>query len=214
MPAAKTITPGDRFVRWTALEATETRIYPSGTKTHFHECRCDCGTIQFVGSYKLRIGHSRSCGCLQAEVTKKRSLKHGYAPRTDSPKIYAIWNAMLSRCTNPNTDSYEDYGARGITVCERWFKFENFLEDMGEPPAGLSIDRLDNDKGYFKENCAWRTRIDQARNRRSTVRITFDGLSLTLREWAEHLGVSHKMLRGRRFANWPVWRMLTEPKNH
>lgn len=215
MPAVKAITPGDRFGRWTALEKTESRTYLSGTIIHLHECRCDCGTIQMVGSYKLRTGHSKSCGCLQSEITTRRSTKHGFSPKIrDRPRIYGVWCNMINRCTNPNVRQYDDYGGRGITVCERWLNsFENFLEDMGEPPPGMTIDRLDNHKGYFKENCAWRTPLHQARNRRSSVVITFDGLTMTLVEWAEYLGVSYRMLRGRREQGWSVERMLTEPKN-
>jgi hypothetical protein len=119
---------------------------------------------------------------------------------------------MLSRCTNPNNLAYERYGGRGITVCERWLKFENFLEDMGEPPDGLTIDRTDNDGNYCKDNCAWKTRLDQARNRRSSVKIFFNGLSMTLREWSEHLGISYSMLKGRRERGWPIDKMLTESK--
>lgn len=169
MSVVKTITPGDRFGRWTALEKTERRSFPCGKDQIFHECRCDCGTIQMVGSYKLRIGHSRSCGCLQAEVTIERSLKHGFSrnSRNGRTKIYRAWCNMINRCTNPNVPHYDNYGGRGITVCERWLSsFENFLEDMGEPPPTHTIDRLDNDKGYFKENCAWRTPKEQANNRR------------------------------------------------
>ena len=166
MPAAKTITPGNRFGRWTALEETKFRDYPSRARMPFQSCRCDCGTIQFVAHSKLRNGHSRSCGCLQAEVTTNRSLKHGHKRRSAETKSYRAWNNMLNRCTNPNVKSFPDYGGRGITICERWLKFENFLEDMGPSPEGLSIDRLDNDIGYSKENCAWRTSLDQARNRR------------------------------------------------
>jgi hypothetical protein len=167
MPIAKTITPGDRFARWTALEATKSITYPSGATIHFHECRCDCGAVQFVGSYKLRTGHSRSCGCLKVDVTAARSLKHGHSKRGAKSRAYAVWCNMINRCTNPNVASYVDYGARGITVCVRWLhSFSAFLDDMGEPPPGLTIDRLNNDAGYFKENCAWRTRLDQARNRR------------------------------------------------
>lgn len=120
---------------------------------------------------------------------------------------------MLTRCTNPNVPIYKYYGGRGITVCERWEKFENFLVDMGEPPPGLTIDRLDNDKGYFKDNCAWRTPLEQGNNRRNTVKVTFNGLTMTLREWSEHLGVSYEMVKARYWNGWSAERMLTEPKN-
>jgi hypothetical protein len=213
MPTAKIITPGTRFGRWTALDQTQTRTYPSGTSIHFRLCQCDCGTIQVVGENKLRIGHSRSCGCLQAEVTTERSLKHGHSKRGKRTRVYGIWRNILTRCTNPNVPSYEDYGARGITVCERWLTFENFLEDMGEPPNGLTIDRLENSVGYCKENCAWRTPLEQARNTRRNVKLTFDGLTLTMKEWAERLNISYRMLRGRYENNWSVERILTEPKN-
>lgn len=166
MPIAKVIMPGARFGRWSVLDTAEIRNYPSRANVSFHLCRCDCGTSQFVADSKLRTGYSKSCGCLRSDMTVERSFVHGYAPRNARPRVYNIWNAMLSRCQNPKATAYGDYGGRGITVCDRWLKFENFLEDMGDPPEGLSIDRLDNNEGYSKENCAWRTPLDQARNRR------------------------------------------------
>lgn len=162
MSAVKAITPGERFGRLTVLEATKTVVYPSKSRVLYHECRCDCGTVKFVTIYALRKGHTQSCGCLQADKTSTASRTHGLS----KTRIYRIWSCIITRCTNPNAINYERYGGRGITVCDRWRKFENFLEDMGEPSPGLTIDRLDNDKGYSKENCAWRTPTEQARNRR------------------------------------------------
>ena len=208
MPSAKPIMPGDRFGRWTALEATETRTYPSGATIHFRECRCDCGAIDFVGSYKLRTGHSRSCGCLQSDVTTKRNLTHGFSGGNGT-RVYRVWCQMVGRCTNIKNRSYADYGGRGITVCERWLKFENFLEDMGEPPEGLTIDRLDNDSGYFKDNCAWRTPTDQARNRRSSLKLTYDGLTLTVAEWSSRVGIGRRTIEARYHAGWPSDAILT-----
>jgi hypothetical protein len=166
MPASNPIMPGTRFNRWIALEETKTHAYPCGKNVLFHLCRCDCGSVQFVGATKLKSGHSKSCGCLLSEITAKRSFKHGHDGRGRRTRAYSIWRNMLTRCTNPKSVDFERYGGRGITICESWLKFENFLADMGEPPKDLTIDRINNDAGYFKENCAWKTRLDQARNRR------------------------------------------------
>ena len=159
-----TIVAGTIFSRWTVLNKTEMR----GNYLH-HECRCECGTVKFIRKYDLLNGHNKSCGCLSLELTRKRCLTHGHTIGGVSgrpTKVYSVWISMVARCSNPNLKDYKDYGGRGITVCERWLKFENFLEDMGEPPPGLSIDRLDNDAGYSKGNCAWRTLGQQAKNKR------------------------------------------------
>ena len=121
-----------------------------------YHCACECGVEKDVKHSHLAAGNSRSCGC--AEVT------HGMT-RT---KEYRIWDAMVRRCHNPNHHAFASYGGRGITVCDKWRTFEGFFEDMGFKPAGMSLDRIDNDKGYSKENCRWATATDQARNRRAT----------------------------------------------
>lgn len=167
MPTSKPIIPGDRFGRLTALEITETRTFPSGTSVHFRQCRCDCGIVTMASETKLRSGNRRSCGCLLSDVTAERNMTHGHAAgRNKRDRIYNVWASMLARCTNPKSHAYHNYGGRGISVCDRWMKFENFLQDMGAPPPGLTIDRINNDGNYCKENCAWKTRLDQARNRR------------------------------------------------
>jgi hypothetical protein len=212
MSAINAITPGARFGRWTALELVEFRPFPCGKKHPFRVCQCDCGTVQWVNQYNLLSGKTESCGCLQAEITEKRSLKHGNARRKKTTRAYRIWNGMIKRCSNSKMPSYKNYGGRGITVCNRWLdSFENFLVDMGEPTADLTLDRLDNDGSYCKENCAWRTPIDQARNRRNTIRWTFNGLTLTLSEWAEKVGISQKSLDARYRRGWSIERILTSP---
>lgn len=204
MPAIKPIIPGERFNRWTALDNSEKRTYASGGRIYFHECRCDCGTVQMVSNVKLRSGWSKSCGCLVADVTAKRNLTHG----SSKTRVYGIWCNMLNRCRNPKVPSYPDYGGRGITVCDRWLKFENFLADMGEPPKGLTIDRLNNDGNYELGNCAWRTKIAQARNRRSSLNITIDGLTLPVVEWAARTGINRRTIERRYHAGWSMDRIL------
>jgi hypothetical protein len=126
-------------------------------------CQCDCGNETTVTTQNLRPKHTTSCGCVKkAVVAKGANSSHGMR-RT---RIYAGWRAMKDRCLNPNNHAYDRYGGRGITICERWMKFENFHQDMGDKPAGLTLDRIDNDGNYEPGNCKWSTPAEQARNRR------------------------------------------------
>jgi hypothetical protein len=110
-------------------------------------------------------GRTQSCGCLRNEVTVQRSTKHGHT----GTSIYWTWGDMVGRCTNPKHKRYADYGGRGITVCDRWRDFANFLADMGERPPGMELDRIDNDRGYEPGNCRWADRSTQAKNRRPSA---------------------------------------------
>lgn len=105
---------------------------------------------------------------------------------------YNRWNAMLQRCYNPNVESYARYGARGIKVCERWHEFENFYADMGPAPAGMTLERERNDEDYSPKNCKWATRSEQARNRRSNIVVTYDGVTACLLDHAKALGLPYK----------------------
>lgn len=127
-------------------------------------CRCICGVKKEVYAYDLRNGRVRSCGCFSRDNHYKT---HGLS-RTPT---YSVWATMMQRCANEKDRNYPHYGGRGITVCKRWHKFENFFADMGRKPDGLTIERRDNNKGYRPSNCYWATYTEQARNKRSTVRV-------------------------------------------
>ncbi len=157
-------------------------------KEPYWVCICACGETKAVSGSCLRAGSVRSCGCLAREVTSVRSTKHGMV---GSPEWFT-WASMRARCSNPNTRNFSDYGGRGITVCERWNTFEAFFADMGpRPSSSHQIDRIDNDSGYFPENCRWVTRSENMRNRRITKRYA----GLTLREWSEKTGVNYNTLK-------------------
>lgn len=133
-------------------------------------CQCDCGNAVRVRGSFLRCGMTRSCGCLQKELVGNRVTDHGHAKRGRRSKTWNAWSAMWGRCANPKNKHFRDYGGRGISVCSEWKMFESFLRDIGEAPAGLSLDRIDNEKWYCKENCRWATAKQQANNRRTPQR--------------------------------------------
>jgi hypothetical protein len=161
---------GKRFGRLVVLKQAGTRYAPYGTRL-LVLCRCDCGKKKTIIAVAVRIGLTKSCGCLQKEVLSKRRTSHGETVDGRTAE-YTSWKAMRQRCYSPNYTKFMDYGGRGITVCERWNDFANFLADMGRKPSKRhSLDRIDNDGPYSQENCRWGTKRQQSRNRRKWVMI-------------------------------------------
>lgn len=149
-------------------------------------CICDCGKETRASSTKLITGQKASCGCT-SNGEESNLYKHGhYGTRT-----YRIWQNMKTRCMNTKSQFYEQYGGRGITVCEKWMKFEGFIDDMGECPPGMTIDRKNNDQGYEKDNCRWATSKEQSNNRSSNINITINHETKTLKQWCEQFGVKY-----------------------
>jgi hypothetical protein len=168
-------------------------------------CVCKCGTETIAEARMLRRGTTQSCGCLRRESVIAVSKTHGMS----KTRTFAIWRGMIHRCGNKNATEYMRYGGRGITVCKQWLEFSSFLVDMGEAPAGLTIDRIDNDDGYRPENCRWATRREKQNNLSSNRRITFNGLTLTVTQWADKVGMSRSFLWQRLFRDeWPIKRAL------
>jgi hypothetical protein len=158
-------------------------------------CKCVCGTEKVVYGGNLVAGYTQSCGCLHKEIASKIcakvNYKHGHARDNLTTKEYNVWSSMIKRCYNENSKYYGHYGARGIKVCDRWLKsFENFYEDMGPCPKGMSIERIDNNGYYSPGNCKWATSKEQARNRRTNFWIEHEGNSMILKDWAKFFGVS------------------------
>lgn len=174
------------------------------------QCRCQCGTEREVNGAHLVGGKSQSCGCTRAEAQRAAVTTHGM----EKTRVYKIWKEMKQRCANPKAPNYDEYGGRGISVCQEWNgSFEAFFRDMGQPPSDdHSLDRRDNNGSYTKENCRWATRSEQQRNKRNSRSITFQGETKNVVEWAEQYGLHYTTLARRVFhLGWDIERALTLP---
>lgn len=170
-------------------------------------CKCECGGITEITPDQFNRGVVKSCGCLRCRDGSKTDGKSNHP-------LYGIWNQMMLRCYNSKSRHYDRYGGRGISVCEEWHDFWNFVkwsDSVGGRPKGYEIDRIDNDGNYCPENCRWATRKRQNLNKSSNVVIEYGGKSQTLAEWCIETGISRSAMNHRYRRGWSVERMLTTP---
>lgn len=191
---------GQRFGKLLVIRLAEVLPKSKGSR-YVWLCRCDCGGEARTATINLRSGNTKSCGCLFTARQKMGNLTHGWSKRN----VYKVWKTMRARCQTPTNKQFQDYGGRGITVCERWNDFLNFLEDMGVPIPGMTIERKDNNAGYSKENCKWATQREQNQNKRNNRNETFMGRTQGRAAWERELGlrsgtISKRMKAGVSFA--------------
>jgi hypothetical protein len=171
-------------------------------------CKCDCGCEATKAGWLLRRGDTTSCGCRKKTVLGENTRTHG-ARKT---RAYSSWWNMKSRCERENSKFYNDYGGRGIKICERWNDFSNFLEDMGQPKEGMTLERINNNGNYEPSNCRWADRKLQANNRRSSKYIEVDGVIKTLQQWANLYKINRSTITERIKAGWTAKAAVQTPK--
>jgi hypothetical protein len=194
------------FGRLTVIEEIKKR-----GKNRYFKCLCQCGKYTETQYGGLTGGTSKSCGCLMRENSSRQGKKNMTHGMTKTP-MYRVWCAMRNRCYNPNVRGYSDYGGRGIKVCKAWKNsFEQFLQDMGERPEGAQIDRIDNNGNYCKENCRWASRTTNARNKRTSMYIVFNGVETHIVEISKQCNINAATLRARiRSGNFSDHQVVTE----
>lgn len=169
--------------------------------------RCECGTTKTIRGSHLRSAAIKSCGCYSKEKSGERNRTHGLSGND----THICWKSMWARCRNRNSRDFKNYGARGITVCARWRDFRLFLFDMGLRPPKMTLERIDNNKGYSPDNCRWATKAEQANNTRVVRHITLNGVTLSLSAWDRHLGLPPRCVAKRLRSGWSIEKALSKP---
>lgn len=177
-------------------------------------CKCDCGGEKIVKGSSLNYGSTQSCGCLQLEVQRNnraKAVRHGFSHKE---RLYQTWKNMRRRCSDPSNKRAEQYFNKGITVCEEWNDYTVFRAWAMENGYrdDLTIDRINNGKGYCPENCRWATAKQQANNQTRNRMITYNGITMTMSEWADSIGVSYSTLNHRMQRGWPIEKALCTPQ--
>lgn len=179
------------------------------------KCKCDCGNTKIISRNSFLSGKTKSCGCLIREFNSKRKCKNNLknvdllsiefnVPKINIEKLFNIYKSMKNRCYKKDNISYKNYGGRGITICDEWLENRNAfikwaIENNFEP--GLSIDRVDNDKGYFPDNCKFSNRHEQTINKRNTILVLFNGEYVPICDMSEKTGLSYEKIRYKVRAN-------------
>lgn len=205
---------GKKINQLTLLKEVNPHITKGGNKHRQGLFLCKCGQKKIIQISSVISNRTKSCGCLSKKIAsdrlKKENFKHGFY---NTPE-YNSWISMKKRCLNKNHKAFDSYGGRGIFICQSWIdSFDNFINDMGKRPnKNFSLDRIDNNDGYYKENCRWASKKDQCMNQRSNRRIEAFGEDKCLSEWASILGFSWQKLYYRLFIskNYSLEKMLNE----
>ena len=193
---------GTRFSRLIVL--SESNIKQHGLISY--QCLCDCGNISVIAKKYLLSGNTRSCGCLRKEIETTVNIKHGLS----YSRTYNIWKSIKHRCFNENCEFYRIYGARGITICDKWKdSFESFYADMGECPPEFSIERINNDGNYEPSNCKWASAFEQSRNKSTNVYIEYNGERKIIADWSLSTGLGRDVITSRIKRNWTIEDALT-----
>ena len=197
---------GEKFGRLTAIRRVENA---KNGQTRFL-CRCDCGNYRTVVAVQLRSGQTQSCGCMRKDLLTTHNATN--------TRLYSVWWGIKSRCYSPKCRGYENYGGRGITICDEWLGkdgFQHFRDwayangyDENAPRGECTIDRIDNDKGYSPDNCRWVDMKFQGNHRRNNREITYNGETHTASEWAKKIGISVETIFSRLDRNWSVTEAL------
>lgn len=176
-------------------------------------CRCECGKLIVVFYKSLRTGNTASCGCLRSEKVARKNHKHGAGGRLNRTPEYVAWKQMRQRCNNPGTHEWMNYGGRGITVSSEWDDFATFLKDVGPKPSPAhSLDRIDNNDHYRPGNVRWATSKEQARNKRNTRHIEFEGVKMTASDLADRFKIVNGVtILNRIDRGWTVLEACTTP---
>jgi hypothetical protein len=190
MPLKHTAEIGDVFERLTVVELLESKSSNGGRMAR---CRCECGNVKDVAIQKLRVGTTRSCGCLSRHLSSERRMTHGLARTGAKHPLYSTWSNMVQRCELPSATNYRHYGGRGIKVCDEWHDFPAFVEyverELGPRPDGHTFDRIDVNGNYEPKNCRWATQSQQNANKRASGKIpAYKGVYPAGQKWTAKIG--------------------------